>query len=69
MRFATMMLAGIATAALLSGGEAKAGATADNVKSKGFVQCGVNVSGLIFFGWIFLTVGSLKHFIHRKKPE
>ena len=46
MRFATMMMAGIATAALLSGGEAKAGATADNVKSKGFVQCGVNVSGL-----------------------
>lgn len=30
---------------------------------------GVNLSGLIFFGWIFLTVGSLKHLVHRKKPE
>ena len=46
MRFATWMMAGMATAALLAGGKAKAGATADNVKSKGFVQCGVNVSGL-----------------------
>jgi general L-amino acid transport system substrate-binding protein len=46
MRFAVLAMASVATAAVLGAGEAKAGATADNVKSKGFVQCGVNVSGL-----------------------
>ncbi|MFL5338256.1 MAG: transporter substrate-binding domain-containing protein, partial [Geminicoccaceae bacterium] len=40
------LLAGIAALGLLAAQEARAGATLDNVKSKGFVQCGVNVSGL-----------------------
>jgi general L-amino acid transport system substrate-binding protein len=40
------LLAGIAALGLLAAEEARAGATLDNVKSKGFVQCGVNVSGL-----------------------
>jgi general L-amino acid transport system substrate-binding protein len=40
------LLAGIAALGLLAAQEARAGATRDNVKSKGFVQCGVNVSGL-----------------------
>lgn len=30
---------------------------------------GVNLSGLIFFGWFFLTVQSLKGLIQRKKPQ
>jgi len=30
---------------------------------------GVNLSGLIFFGWLFLTVGSLKELVQRKKPQ
>jgi general L-amino acid transport system substrate-binding protein len=40
------LLAGIAALGLLAAHEARAGATLDNVKGKGFVQCGVNVSGL-----------------------
>ena len=46
MRLSTLLLAGIASTALLAATDARAGATLDNVKSKGFVQCGVNVSGL-----------------------
>lgn len=30
---------------------------------------GVNLSGLLFFGWLFLTVGSLKGLVQRKKPQ
>jgi general L-amino acid transport system substrate-binding protein len=52
MKFATLAMAGIATAGLLAGGQAMAGATADNVKSEGFVQCGVNVSGLPGFATV-----------------
>jgi general L-amino acid transport system substrate-binding protein len=46
MRFSALFLAGIAATGLATVQEAQAGATLDNVKSKGFVQCGVNVSGL-----------------------
>ena len=46
MRFSALLLAGMATTGLVAVQEAQAGATLDNVKSKGFVQCGVNVSGL-----------------------
>ena len=46
MRFSALLLAGIAATGLATVQEAHAGATLDNVKSKGFVQCGVNVSGL-----------------------
>ena len=45
MRYSALLLAGIAATGLATV-EAQAGATLDNVKSKGFVQCGVNVSGL-----------------------
>ena len=45
MRYSALLLAGIAVTGLATV-EAQAGATLDNVKSKGFVQCGVNVSGL-----------------------
>jgi hypothetical protein len=30
---------------------------------------GVNLSGLIFFGWLFLTVGSLKSLHQRSRPQ
>lgn len=30
---------------------------------------GVNLSGLIFFGWLFLTVGSVKALIQRSSPQ
>ena len=30
---------------------------------------GVNLSGLIFFGWLFLTVGSVKGLLQRKNPQ
>ena len=40
------MLSGIAALGLLATGEAQAGTVLDSVKQKGFVQCGVNVSGL-----------------------
>ena len=46
MRFAVLAMASVATAAMLGAGEAKAGATLDGVKAKGFVQCGVNSVGL-----------------------
>ena len=42
----SILLAGIAALGLLATQEARAGATLDNIKQKGFVQCGVNVSGL-----------------------
>jgi general L-amino acid transport system substrate-binding protein len=42
----SILLSGIAALGLLAAQEARAGATLDNVKEKGFVQCGVNVSGL-----------------------
>ena len=43
----SILLSGIAALGLLAAQEARAGATLDNVKEKGFVQCGVNVSGLL----------------------
>ncbi len=46
MRVTALLLAGVAATTLVVAGEAHAGATLDNVKTKGFVQCGVNVSGL-----------------------
>jgi general L-amino acid transport system substrate-binding protein len=48
MRITSALLAGAAAvaAAGLSAGEAGAAQTLDGVKSKGFVQCGVNSSGL-----------------------
>jgi general L-amino acid transport system substrate-binding protein len=46
MRITALLLAGVATTGLVAVQEAQAGATLDNVKSKDFVQCGVNVSGL-----------------------
>ena len=46
MRFAVLAMASVATAAMLGAGEAKAGATVDGIKAKGFVQCGVNSVGL-----------------------
>lgn len=30
---------------------------------------GVNLSGLIFFGWLFLSVGSLKGLVQRRRPQ
>jgi general L-amino acid transport system substrate-binding protein len=45
-------MAGVAAAGLLAAGDAQAGATFDNVKQKGFVQCGVNVSGLPGFATV-----------------
>ena len=30
---------------------------------------GVNLSGLIFFGWLFLTAGSVKGLLQRKSPQ
>jgi len=30
---------------------------------------GVNLSGLIFFGWLFLTVSSLRGLVQRKMPQ
>lgn len=42
----SILLAGIAALGLLATQEARAGATLNNIKQKGFVQCGVNVSGL-----------------------
>lgn len=44
-------LAGVAALAVAAG-TAHAGATLDGVKSKGFVQCGVNVSGLPGFATV-----------------
>ena len=46
MRISALLLAGMATTGLVAVQEAQAGATLDGVKAKGFVQCGVNVSGL-----------------------
>lgn len=46
MRISALLLAGVAATVMVASQEARAGATLDNVKSKGFVQCGVNVSGL-----------------------
>jgi len=30
---------------------------------------GVNLSGLIFFGWLFLTAGSVKGLLQRRSPQ
>ena len=48
----SVLLAGIAALGLLAAQEARAGATLDSVKQKGFVQCGVNVSGLPGFATV-----------------
>lgn len=52
MRITTLLLGGIAATTLAMAGDAQAGATFDNVKSKGFVQCGVNSSGLPGFATV-----------------
>jgi general L-amino acid transport system substrate-binding protein len=46
MRLKVMLLAGSALAIVAAAGTAEAGPTFDAVKAKGFVQCGVNGSGL-----------------------
>jgi general L-amino acid transport system substrate-binding protein len=46
MRISALLLAGMAAAGALAAQEARAGQTVDNIKSKGFVQCGVNSVGL-----------------------
>jgi len=30
---------------------------------------GVNLSGLVFFGWLFLTVGSVRGLVQRRSPQ
>jgi general L-amino acid transport system substrate-binding protein len=52
MRKNTVLLGGIAATTLALAGTAQAGPTFDNVKSKGFVQCGVNSSGLPGFATV-----------------
>lgn len=52
MRSRIMLLAGAAVAALTVATGAEAGPTFNNVKQKGFVQCGVNVSGLPGFATV-----------------
>jgi general L-amino acid transport system substrate-binding protein len=46
MRLLALLLVGAAAAVTLAAPDAQAGQVLDNVKSKGFVQCGVNGSGL-----------------------
>ena len=54
MHRSALLLGSVAVAGLLAAvsGPAHAGATLDGVKSKGFVQCGVNVSGLPGFATV-----------------
>ena len=52
MRLSALLLAGTAAAGLMFASDAHAGATLDNVKAKGFVQCGVNSSGLPGFATV-----------------
>ncbi len=53
MRLSAMLLAGAAvTVSAMVATDAFAGATLDNVKTKGFVQCGVNSSGLPGFATV-----------------
>lgn len=52
MHRSALLLGGVALAGLMAAAEAQAGATFENVKSKGFVQCGVNVSGLPGFATV-----------------
>ena len=53
MRLSALLVAGTAaTASVFVANAANAGATLDNVKSKGFVQCGVNSSGLPGFATV-----------------
>lgn len=52
MRVFPLLAAGVALTAWLAAGEARAGATFDNVKNKGFIQCGVNASGLPGFATV-----------------
>ncbi|MGF1474493.1 MAG: amino acid ABC transporter substrate-binding protein [Geminicoccaceae bacterium] len=51
MRFKTLLLAGAAVS-LLGASQVSAGETLDNIREKGFIQCGVNGSGLAGFGVI-----------------
>ena len=46
MRLSALLMAGTAAACAVAASDAQAGATLDGVKSKSFVQCGVNSSGL-----------------------
>ena len=46
MRISALLLAGMATTGLVAVQEARAGATVDAIKAKGFVQCGTNSTGL-----------------------
>jgi len=46
MRIVSALMAGVAAAVTIVGADANAGAVFDGVKQKGFVQCGVNSSGL-----------------------
>ena len=52
MHRSALLSGGVAAVALLAATQAHAGATLDNVKSKGFVQCGVNSSGLPGFATV-----------------
>jgi general L-amino acid transport system substrate-binding protein len=52
MRLSALLLAGTAAAGFMFASDAHAGATLDNVKAKGFVQCGVNSSGLPGFATV-----------------
>jgi general L-amino acid transport system substrate-binding protein len=52
MRFSALLMAGGAVACLAGASGAQAGATLDGVKSKDFVQCGVNSSGLPGFATV-----------------
>ncbi len=52
MRLSALLMAGTAAACAVAASDAQAGATLDGVKSKGFVQCGVNSSGLPGFATV-----------------
>jgi general L-amino acid transport system substrate-binding protein len=52
MHRSALLLGSVAVVGLVALGEAQAGAVFDNVKSKDFVQCGVNVSGLPGFATV-----------------
>ena len=52
MRIVTAFAAGAAAVVALGVGEAGAGQTFNNVKQKGFIQCGVNSSGLPGFATV-----------------
>jgi general L-amino acid transport system substrate-binding protein len=52
MRLSALLMAGTAAACAVAASDAQAGATLDGVKSKGFIQCGVNSSGLPGFATV-----------------